>query len=309
MSKFAVKDIKGVIPAMFSTFDENEELDLERGRKYTNYLIDKGINGLYLTGSNGSCFLMTNEERKRYLEAVCDENNDRVPIIAHIGDISTKKSIDLAKHAKSLGVSAISSVPPFYYRFSEDDIFNYYKDICEAVDMPMIIYNISAGSLSNKFIQRLATIDNVVGMKYTVREHDNIAVLKATIKKDFTIFSGVDEMATSGLLSGADGIIGGYYNIIPELFLEIYDFAKANDCQSALALNTIACRLIKEFQKYDYNPLALMVLKKMGMDAGFARRPFRFVSEENLVSLKKFFNDLKAEYGKTHMNFLDNYEW
>ena len=192
---------------------------------------------------------------------------------------------------------------------SEDDIFNYYKDICEAVDMPMIIYNISAGSLSNKFIQRLATIDNVVGMKYTVREHDNIAVLKATIKKDFTIFSGVDEMATSGLLSGADGIIGGYYNIIPELFLEIYDFAKANDCQSALALNTIACRLIKEFQKYDYNPLALMVLKKMGMDAGFARRPFRFVSEENLVSLKKFFNDLKAEYGKTHMNFLDNYEW
>lgn len=312
MSKFKLEDMSGVIPAMFSTFDYQEELDLDRAKRYTKYLISKGIDGLYLTGSNGLCFLMTDDERKAYVEAVCEANDDRVPIIVHIGDISTKKSIDLAKHAKAMGVTAISSVAPFYYRFSEDDVFHYYEDICNAVDIPMVIYNISnqaSNLLSNKFILRLAEIDNVKGMKYTGREHDNIAVLRNALGKDFKIFSGVDEMATSGLLAGADGIIGGYYNIIPELYQKIYDLVRKNDCANAMKLNVIACRLIKEFQKYDYHPIAVRILKVMGMDVGGSRAPFRTPSEEQLRSLTKFFRALKAEYKITNMSFIDDYDW
>ena len=111
MSKFDITAIKGVIPAMVTTFDENEEVDLSRGRALVKYLIEAGVDGLYITGSTGEGFLMTGEERKAFTEAVIDEVKGRIPVIVHVGDIGTKKSIDLAKHAEKAGADAISSVP------------------------------------------------------------------------------------------------------------------------------------------------------------------------------------------------------
>lgn len=97
---------------MVTTFDENEEVDLSRGRALVNYLIEAEVDGLYITGSIGEGFLMTGEERKAFTEAVIDEVKGRIPVIVHVGDIGTKKSIDLAKHAEKAGADAISSVPP-----------------------------------------------------------------------------------------------------------------------------------------------------------------------------------------------------
>ena len=112
MSRLDITAIKGVIPAMVTTFDENEEVDLSRARALVHHLIETGVNGLYITGSTGEGFLMTGEERMVFTEAVIDEVKGRIPVIVHIGDIGTKKSIKLAKHAQKVGADAISSVPP-----------------------------------------------------------------------------------------------------------------------------------------------------------------------------------------------------
>ena len=101
MPKFGIKSITGVIPAMVTPFDENEKLDEKRLRAVVRFLIERKLEGLYITGSTGESFLMSPEERKRVVEITVDEVRGRVPIIAHIGAISTYHSIDLAQHAES----------------------------------------------------------------------------------------------------------------------------------------------------------------------------------------------------------------
>src|SRR3569832_1510997 len=124
MPKFT--SFSGVYPAMVTPFDENEQLDEKRLRAVVNFLIERKLEGLYITGSTGESFLMSPEERKRVVEITVDEVKGRIPIIAHIGAISTYHSIDLAKHAEKAGVDAISSVPPIYWKFSPDQIFGFF---------------------------------------------------------------------------------------------------------------------------------------------------------------------------------------
>ena len=124
MSKFDIKDFKGVVPTVLTPFDKNEEIDEKGIRQLVSYLIEKGVNGLYLTGSTGEGFTMSNEERKKVVEIVMDENKGRVPVVVHVGAIGTKLSIDLAKHAEEVGADGISSVPPFYWKFNENQIVN-----------------------------------------------------------------------------------------------------------------------------------------------------------------------------------------
>jgi hypothetical protein len=144
MKRWNLNEIKGVIPALVTPFNEDESLSEEKVRHLVDYLIDVGVNGFYLTGSTGEGFLMDTWERQKVVEIAIDQVKDRLPVIVHVGAISTKTTVELARHAYECGASAISSVPPFYYRFSFDEIYDYYKDISDAVPLPLIIYNIAA---------------------------------------------------------------------------------------------------------------------------------------------------------------------
>ena len=138
MTSFDIKNMKGVIPAMITAFDKNEEINELGMRNCIQHLNKKNVNGLYITGSTGESFLMTTDERKRIVEIVVDEVNGKIPVIAHIGSIGTKTSIKLAEHAQRIGVDGLSSLPPFYYNFSQEQIINYYKDITKSSTLPMI---------------------------------------------------------------------------------------------------------------------------------------------------------------------------
>ncbi|MDY0287892.1 MAG: dihydrodipicolinate synthase family protein [Sphaerochaeta sp.] len=307
MSRFDITAIKGVIPAMVTTFDENEEVDLTRGRALAESLIKAGVHGLYITGSTGEGFLMTAEERKAYTQAVIDQVKGRIPVIVHVGDIGTKKSIDLAKHAETAGADAISSVPPFYYKFNGDDIFNYYKDISESVSIPMIVYNISlAGLMSNALVKRIASIGNVKGLKFTGREHDDMCALKGELGAAFMVYSGCDEMATQGLLAGADGLIGSTYNLMPDTAIEMYNLAQKGDYVAAFEIQKIATKLIHFLVQWDFFPIMKKLITASGVDAGYSRRPFAAPSDDLMETINGFCLDLKKEHkGKTHIAFID----
>ena len=163
-----IQDFKGVIPAVISVFDKAENLDEASTRAFIRHLLSYPIGGLYLTGSTGEAFLMTPEERKRQVEIVMEEVGDRVPVVVHVGAMSTRTSIELAEHAQAHGAAGVSSVPPFYFRFNEEQIIGYYRDIAQATDLPMIVYNIPlAGMMSVETIVKLSQIENVKGVKYT----------------------------------------------------------------------------------------------------------------------------------------------
>lgn len=307
MSKFDIKDFKGVVPAVLTAFDKNEEIDEVGMRQLVSYLIAKGVNGLYLTGSTGEGFTMSNEERKRVVEIVMDENKGRVPVVVHVGAIGTKLSIDLAKHAEEVGADGISSVPPFYWRFNEDQIVNYYTEIAESCSLPMIVYNVPlAGLLGMNAIKRLAKVENVKGIKYTALSHYEITQIKDEVGEDFLVYSGADEMAMSGLLAGADGIIGSFYNIMPELFININNAVNNKDMDEAKRLQRQAVEIIMySLQLPSFYAGMKAVLRWRGINAGYCRSPFQNLTEQEELDFKEGYKKLKETYNITGVDFLD----
>ena len=307
MNKLKPKSFTGVIPAMITSFHKNESINKESIRKTINYLISEKVDGLYITGSTGETFLMSQEEKKQVIEIIVEEVNGRVPVIAHIGSIGTKITTDLAQYAEKVGVDALSALPPFYYGFSNDEIFNYYKDISNSTNLPITVYNISHAHLMDlDMLKRLASIKNVDGVKYTAPTHFNFSKIKKEIGENFKIYSGMDEMALSGLISGADGIIGSFYNLMPELFVEIYKQVKNNNINEAKKIQEkINIIIIYALKKSGY-PFIKMGLKWLNIDSGYVRKPFKsIVDTENENTIINELKILTKENDLTGIKFLE----
>lgn len=271
-----ITDFKGVIPAVLSVFDKDENLDEKGTRAFIQYLTSFDIGGLYLTGSTGEAFLMSTEERMRQVEIVMDEVAGKLPVVVHVGSISTRTSIELAKHAQSVGAAGISSVPPFYFKFSEDQIFGYYKDIAQATELPMIVYNIPlAGMMTVDMIERLSRLENVKGVKYTGTALYEVTQIKDACKTDFQVYGGCDELGASNIALGVDGVIGSFYNCIPDLYVKIWNAVKAGEVEKAAKLQRVALHVINTGVKSGSMMACLKLwLRAAGVPAGYARRPF-----------------------------------
>ncbi|RYE10715.1 MAG: dihydrodipicolinate synthase family protein [Hyphomicrobiales bacterium] len=304
MPKFT--SFSGVYPAMVTPFDENEQLDEKRLRALINFLIERKLEGLYITGSTGESFLMTSDERKRVVEITVDEVKGRIPIIAHIGAIGTHTSIDLAKHAEKAGVDAISSVPPFYWGFSGDQIHGYYADITASTSLPMLAYNVPMAALGFDIIKRLASIDGMIGVKYTATTHHEIIRIKEEIGKDFVVFSGADEMAMSGLSFGADGVIGSFYNSMPEIWLALRDAVARGDMHEAKRLQEIGNAVIFFSLPRGGVSCIKRAMAWQGCDPGYVRRPLgSYIDQAAEDKLRAEFRQLRDERKLTGVAFLD----
>jgi len=303
MANFHITQIKGVIPATITCFDVEGNLDLQKIRNMTEFMVGAGVNGLYLTGSTGICYTMTAEERMQVVEATIDQVAGRIPVIVHVGDIGTRKSIDLAVHAEKAGADAISSVPPFYWNFSPEAIYQYYKDLSEAVSIPLVIYNVQlAGIMNRQLLTRIAQLPNVKGMKYTARTHDELGAMKRDLGKDFMIYSGCDEMAFTGLAFGADGIIGSFYNVIPELYSKLFACAREGKLEEGMALQAIGDEVIWATLKQNGLSGLYDVIACRGLDAGCPRKPFLTNGPEARTALLEDLRKIKEKYGTRELD-------
>jgi N-acetylneuraminate lyase len=290
MNKWSLKEIKGIVPALLTPFDEDETISEGKLRNLVNYLISHGISGFYLTGSTGEGFLMTAEERELVVEIVMDEVKGRVPVVVHVGAIATKTAVELSKHAYKNGAAAVSSVPPFYYKFSFEEISEYYQAISDATPLPVIIYSISATTgvdLGADSIKKLARIENVKGIKYTSMNHYEMQRIRERLGDDFLICSGADEMCVSGFLMGATSAIGSSYNFMPEVFVKITRDLEQGDFESAVKRQVIANDLIEIFGRYGYYASVKQAMKWLGADCGYNRRPFKRLKADEIQNLRK----------------------
>ena len=288
-----IADFQGVIPAVLSVFNREEDLDEQSTRRFIRHLMSYKIGGLYLTGSTGEAFLMNSEERMRQVEVVMEETAGRVPVVVHVGAISTRESVALAEHAERVGATGISSVPPFYFKFTEDQIFGYYKDIAEATHLPVIVYNIPlAGMMSVDMIRRLSEISNVAGVKYTGTALYEVTQIKDVCKEGFRVYGGCDELGALNIAHGVDGIIGSFYNCIPDLYLKIWAAVKNSSIDTAEDLQRKALHVITQgIDSKSMMACLKLWLRAAGVPAGYARRPFTNFTEEEE---RKLVDDLVA---------------
>jgi N-acetylneuraminate lyase len=307
MPKFDLSDAKGVIPALVTPFDKDEKFDEGRMRNCVDFLVNRGVGALYTTGSTGETFLMSPDERAYVVEVVVDQVKGRIPVIAHVGAIGTRLSVDLAQRAQAAGVDAISSVPPFYWPFTADQVANYYTDVTKSTDLPMVVYNIPlAGVLGFDQIKKLAAIPAVGGIKYTAATVFDYLRIKEEIGPDFRVFSGSDELAMAGLGFGADAIIGSFYNLIPEVFIAIFDAIVNNDVARAKELQATANAIIFFSLNYSATAVIKRGMAWQGADAGYCRKPFdNFLTETEEEDLKDAWRRLKRERNIEGVAFLD----
>lgn len=275
------KAFQGIFPALLTPFNTDGKLNEEVLRNLVEFNLKKGVSGFYVCGSTAEAFFLSVEQRKRILETVAEKVAGRCKLIAHIGHIDTLTAIDLAKHAKSVGVDAISSVSPFYYNFSFDEIKHYYFDIVDVAQMPMVVYNFPA------FSKVTLTEDNIA----TFFEDKRFVALKNTSSDFFlmerlakrypakTLFNGYDEMFLSGLASGADGAVGSTFNIMAEKFVLIQSLFKANRIAEAQAAQQKANNIISALCKVGVMAGEKALLCRLGFDFGLARKPFMNLTE------------------------------
>ena len=274
---------KGIIPAFYACYDEEGNVSPERVRALTEYHIRKGVKGVYAGGSSGVCIYQSVEDRKITLENVMAAAKGKLTVIAHVACNNTKDSVELAKHAESLGVDAIAAIPPIYFHLPEHAIAAYWNAMSAAApNTDFIIYNIPqlAGvALTQGLFAQMRRNPRVIGVKNSSMPVQDIQMFKAEAMKtrqDFIVFNGPDEQLVSGLAMGADGGIGGTYGAMPELFLKIYELVSENRIAEARAIQYEADEIIYKLCSGTCNMYAMIkeVLRiSRGIDIGGVRKP------------------------------------
>ena len=287
-----MKDItkyQGIIPALYACYDDNGAISPERVEAFTEHLIQKGVKGLYVGGSSGECIYQSVAERKLLLEHVMKVAKGRITIIAHVACNNTADSMELAAHAESVGVDAIASIPPIYFRLPEHAIAQYWNDISSAApNTEFIIYNIPqlAGvSLTLPLLREMLKNKNVVGVKNSSMPVQDIQMFKMEGGKDFIVFNGPDEQLVSGLVIGAEGGIGGTYGVMPELYLKIVELVKENKIQEAQEIQYAADAIIYKMCSCRGNMYAVIkeiIKRREGLELGDVRRPLASLVEADM---------------------------
>ncbi len=282
----SIKDYHGVFPAFYACYDEEGSICPVRIAEFTKYLINKGIKGVYVGGSSGECIYHNVEERKLVLECVVKAAEDKLLIIAHVAASNTKDSMELAAHAESLGVRAISAIPPIYYRLPEQGVLDYWRDIASAApNTDFIAYNIpqlSGVTVTPDMYKKALEIPTVVGIKNTSMPAVDMQVFKNVGGDETVVFNGPDEQFLAGRVMGADGGIGGTYAVMPELFLKLDETIKNSDLQKAAQIQKDIIEIIDILASCgSLYAVAKAVLVKQGIDIGKVRAPLMNLKPEH----------------------------
>jgi N-acetylneuraminate lyase len=285
-------NFKGVFTALITPFDEDDNINEDSLRRLIKYNLDDGVSGFYVCGSTGEWPLLTIDERKRILEIVKDEVGDKASIIVNIGCISTKFSIDLARHSEEVGVSAISSFPPIYYKFTREEIKRYYFDVAESTSVPLIIYYIPSFTnieMSLDYLLELLSHKNIIGVKFTSMDLFMLERIKTLSGK--IVFNGFDEVFLAGLSLGADGMIGSTGNFVPDIIVSIYNSFRSGDLKSAYSYQQKLNRIIKDILGFGVIPGIKEILNMAGFECGKPRKPFKALDEDDRVRLSSLIKE------------------
>ena len=297
---------KGVIPAFYACYDEKGEISPAGVQRLAQYFIDKGVKGVYVNGSSGECIYQSVEDKKIVLENVMKVAKGKLTVIAHVACNNTKDSMELAAHAESLGVDAIASIPPIYFRLPDHAIAKYWNDISSAApNTDFVIYNIPqlAGvALSNSLFAEMRKNPRVIGVKNSSMPVQDIQMFKADAGDDYIIFNGPDEQFIGGRVIGAEAGIGGTYGVMPELFLKMNELVKAGQLEAAMPIQYAANSIIYKMCSAHGNMYAVIkaILKlNEGFDIGSVRAPLAELTTEDMKIVEaaaQMIKDAKAKY-------------
>ena len=287
---------RGAFVAIVTPFTDGR-VDEQALADLIEFHIANGTHGIVPCGTTGESATMSHDEHHRVVELTVKIVNGRVPVVAGSGSNSTAEAIDLTRHARQAGADGALMVSPYYNKPSQEGLYQHYKAVAEAVDIPIILYNVPSRTSSNILpvtVARLAGVDNIVGIKEASGDLNQISEVIRLCPDDFAVMSGDDFTAMPTVLLGATGVISVTSNVAPKDMAQMMDAALAGDLATARSLHYKLFPLMQAMF-YDTNPVpAKKSLELMGkIKSGTPRLPLYPMNDETLVRLKAAL----ADYG------------
>ncbi len=288
---------EGVIASIVTPLkNRGSEADADTMRRYCDFILNKGVNGIFALGTTGEGPLLSLSEKKLLAETVVDQVNKRIPVIVHTGCITTDETIELTRFCKDIQVDAASIVLPYYYGLDDDAIYGHYAEIADAVpDFPLFTYNIpgaTGNNLSPALFEKLVNDLGIVGLKSSSPDLFNFQDYLAVAGDKCAVFIGCDEVMLPALAVGAKGVVSGPASAFPEAYVDIYQAFKNESRDDA-----------SRYQEFGYK-LALLLtenariasfktaIRFRGIDVGSVRKPLRELTDKETETLKKHLSDM-----------------
>src|SRR6056297_795264 len=291
-------DFSGVFPAMVTPFTENNEIDTETLREDAQRLEQAGVDGLVPMGSTGESATLSHAEHVEVIEAVVDAVED-VPVIAGTGSNNTAEALDLSQQAADAGADALLLISPYYNKPEPEGMYQHYKAVADAVDIPQIVYNVPSRTGRNIEVEtavRLAEHDNIRGYKAASGDLNRISeVVERTREEDFAILSGDDGLTLPTLSVGGHGAISVVANIEPERACAMVGAALEGDYAFARAIHHELAPLTRQLF-VETNPIPVKAAMEIrGYAPGRIRSPLTELSGEHREELATRLAELDGE--------------
>jgi 4-hydroxy-tetrahydrodipicolinate synthase len=271
--------LRGVLTALATPFAPDGEIDTSALRRLVDRIIDGGVQGVVACGSTGEFAAMSSTERRLVVETVIDQAAGRVPVVAQTGALSTAEAVDLSRHAQAAGASVLMVVAPYYEPLTLDETVDYLRTVADAVDIPIMLYNLPAATgvnLTPDTVGRLAReVENIRYIKDTSADMAQAGQLVHNHGDVIATFVGWDSLMLAALTEGAAGVMAGTANVMPTELVSVYRAICDGELERAQAEWAAIYPLMDAIMSAPFIPAIKAALNALGFPAGSPRRPLR----------------------------------
>ncbi len=278
----------GTLTAVITPFKSNGDVDYESYRKHVRHQISEGINGIIVLGTTGESPTIEPPEREELIKITVAECKGKVPVVVGTGSNSTKKTIEETAEAKSLGADAVLVVSPYYNKPTQEGLCRHFTAITEAVDIPLIVYNIKGRTgvnIETATLKRMAQHKNIIGVKEASGDIGQMGDVLAELPNDFTVLSGDDGMTLPLMALGGKGVISVISNLFPKKCVALTDAALKGEFEKARALHFELLPFI-HVAFIETNPIPIKTAMNLcGWHGGHFRMPMCEMQPANKVKV------------------------
>jgi 4-hydroxy-tetrahydrodipicolinate synthase len=285
---------RGIFPAITTKFTSQNGLDLALFKKNLSVQLQAGINGIVLGGTLGEASVLTNEEKEILVKETLLFVDKKVPVIINIAEGSTQIAVELAQKATLWGAQGLMLLPPMRYKSDERETVQYFKDIAESTDLPIMIYNNPVDykiDVTIDMFSELVSVSNIQAIKESTRDVTNVTRLRNAFGNRFHILCGVDTLALEELVLGADGWVAGLVCAFPAETVAIFKLVKAGRLEEAIAIY----RWFMPLLELDIHPKLVQYIKfaesKTGIGSEIVRKPRLILEGSERQRIEKIIDD------------------
>lgn len=279
------KKIQGVLTAIVTTFDRDGAFNAVAQREQVQRQLSAG-NGIFCGGTNGEFFVLNEQEKLAVTQTCVEEVNGAAPVVAHIGEISTRETIRLGQQVAKLGVDAVSVITPYFVPLKQEELIDHYRAVADAIEVPLFLYNIPArtgNTLQPDTVRTLAAHPNIIGIKDSAGSYESLSgFLQAAEGMDnFDVLNGPDSLIHRGFVEGCSACISGLANVAPQAINAIWSRFHAGDIEGSRLAQENVTGLRTDLYSIGFSPAAVKkAVALLGFNVGDSRYAVRFSAEE-----------------------------